>query len=140
MYRFSRVFRPDLLFSALDHILTHTTSPEVTETALELIRSIAEDPDLTLNLAKTPLCTTLIKHIVGRWRSREFEEHRSDACDLLVLILSHDASMKHIYTTDNGKFMQTFLGTVITQIALIFASISISNISRSISHLHRLAT
>jgi hypothetical protein len=51
---------------ALNHILIHTTSPEVTETALELIRSIAEDPELTLQLAKTPLCTTLIKHIVGR--------------------------------------------------------------------------
>ena len=95
---------------ALNHILVHTTSPEVTETALELVRNIAEDPDLTYELAKSPLCTTMIKHIVGRWRCGEFEDHRSDACDLLVLILSHDKSMKHIYTADNGKYLQTFLG------------------------------
>jgi hypothetical protein len=51
---------------ALNHILLHTTSPEVTESALELIRNIAEDADLTLALAKGDLCTTLVKHILGR--------------------------------------------------------------------------
>ncbi len=97
--------------TALNHVLVHTTSPEVTETALELVRSVAEDPQITLTLAtKSPLCTTLVNHIVGRWRSREFEEHRSDACDLLVLILSHDACMRHLYATEDGKFLQTFLG------------------------------
>jgi hypothetical protein len=52
--------------SALNHVLEYTTSPEVTETALELIRSIAEDPDLTLALAKSALCSTLVTHIEGR--------------------------------------------------------------------------
>ncbi|TRY64288.1 hypothetical protein TCAL_10250 [Tigriopus californicus] len=78
--------------NALNHVLIHTTSPEVTETALELVRSIAENPDLSLELAKSPLCSTLVKHIAGKWQTPEFHDHRTDACDLLVLILGHDAN------------------------------------------------
>ena len=58
----------------------HTTSPEVTETALELLKAVvAEDEGLSLKMVSgTQICDTLVNHIVGRWqRGREFEEHRS---------------------------------------------------------------
>ena len=54
------------IFPALNHVLKHSTSPEVTETALELIRSVSEDAEITLNLAKSDLCSTIIGHIEGR--------------------------------------------------------------------------
>ena len=60
-------------------MLEHTTSPEVTETALELLKGVvAEDEALSLAVvAGTPICDTLVGHIVGRWqRGREFEDHR----------------------------------------------------------------
>ena len=59
--------------------MEHTTSPEVTETALELLKGVvAEDEALSLAVvAGTPICDTLVGHIVGRWqRGREFEDHR----------------------------------------------------------------
>ena len=158
-------------------MLVHTTSPEVTETALELLKAIvAEDEGLSLKMVSgTAICDTLVNHIVGRWqRGREFEEHRSfgcdyqviiptiehglcsapflalcfavvwtvvarsetetdtrttepfnmqifslyncqsylylsirsDACDVLVLMLSHDSSMKHVYSAQNGALLQ----------------------------------
>ena len=31
---------------------------------------------------------------------------RSDACDVLVLMLSHDSSMKHVYSAQNGALLQ----------------------------------
>ena len=63
---------------ALNHVIVHTTSPEVTETALELLKAVvAEDEDLSLKMVSgTQICDTLVNHIVGRWRGREFEEHR----------------------------------------------------------------
>ena len=60
-------------------MLEHTTSPEVTETALELLKGVvAEDEALSLAVVEgTPICDTLVAHIVGRWqRGREFEDHR----------------------------------------------------------------
>ncbi len=125
---------------AVNHVLQHTTSPEVTETALELIRSVSQDSRLTFDLAKSPICTTLIKHILGRWRSPEFQDHRGDACDLLVLILSHDESMKHIYSTDNGKFQQTFLGWLKKDdVQLkVAASLAIGNFACSEKHCEQL--
>lgn len=104
------LFKWFFVLVALNHVLIHTTSPEVTETALELVRSIAENPDLSLELAKSPLCTTLVKHIAGKWQTPEFHDHRTDACDLLVLILGHDASMKLIYNQEEGKFLNIFKG------------------------------
>ena len=97
---------------ALNHILIHTTSPEVIETALELVRSISENADLTLELAKSDLCNTMIKHVSGKWKSEDFEAQRMDACDLLVLILSHDSSMKHLYTNNDGELLQLFMGRI----------------------------
>lgn len=94
---------------AFNHVLINSTSPEVTETALDLMRSVAELPEMTLALAKGELCSTLVKHIVSRWSTPDFEELRSDACDLVVLILSHDESMQHLYKVDDGKFVKTFL-------------------------------
>ena len=50
----------------------------VWETALELLKAVvAEDEDLSLKMVSgTQICDTLVNHIVGRWRGREFEEHR----------------------------------------------------------------
>ena len=72
---------------ALCHILRHTTSPEVTEYALELIQAICEqdtsstssntaesarkDPQsnnsITFGLAKSNLCLVMMELITGRF-------------------------------------------------------------------------
>jgi hypothetical protein len=49
-----------------------------------------------------------------RWQtSSEFELLRADACELLVVFLSHDDCMKEIYNVKNGKFLDTFTGLLI---------------------------
>jgi hypothetical protein len=35
---------------------------------------------------------------------------RADACELLVVFLSHDECMKQIYSVDDGKFIHVFTG------------------------------
>jgi hypothetical protein len=53
--------------SALTHILEFTTSPEVTQTVLELVRALIDCPVLALHLAKhTKLFETFLSHIVGK--------------------------------------------------------------------------
>ena len=81
----------ELLPTALCHILRHTTSPEVTEYALELIQAICEqdnqsnkpahstssnqsartsDPQMNnsimFSLAKSSLCSVMMELITGR--------------------------------------------------------------------------
>ena len=84
------LLKSELLPTALCHILRHTTSPEVTEYALELIQAICEqdnhtttsksskeenirnvvDPHLnnsiTFGLAKSSLCAVMMELITGR--------------------------------------------------------------------------
>ena len=82
------LLKSELLPTALCHILRHTTSPEVTEYALELIQAICEqdnhtptsktqskeenvvDPHLnksiTFGLAKSSLCSVMMELITGR--------------------------------------------------------------------------
>ena len=80
--------KSELLPTALCHILKHTTSPEVTEYALELIQAICEQDNqsntggssnatenkkndnsqnsITFGLAKSSLCSVMIELITGR--------------------------------------------------------------------------
>ena len=79
--------KSELLPTALCHILRHTTSPEVTEYALELIQAICEQDNhgntnnsgsttdstrndsqtsITFGLAKSSLCSVMIDLITGR--------------------------------------------------------------------------
>lgn len=87
------LLKSELLPTALCHILRHTTSPEVTEYALELIQAICEqdnqtttskttkeeskkknvvvvDPllnnSITFGLAKSSLCSVMMELITGR--------------------------------------------------------------------------
>eukprot|EP00096_Caligus_rogercresseyi_P012620 TRINITY_DN5344_c0_g3_i1.p1 TRINITY_DN5344_c0_g3~~TRINITY_DN5344_c0_g3_i1.p1 ORF type:complete len:654 (-),score=270.05 TRINITY_DN5344_c0_g3_i1:1411-3372(-) len=94
---------------ALTHILTHTTSPEVTEVALELLRYLVVDPDISLKLAKSGLCRAIMERVLGRWSTPEFSEHRLNACNMLINMMSHDESMKYLYSLDNGSLRHTFL-------------------------------
>uniref|UniRef100_A0A0K2UBM5 Rap1 GTPaseGDP dissociation stimulator 1like [Aplysia californica] n=1 Tax=Lepeophtheirus salmonis TaxID=72036 RepID=A0A0K2UBM5_LEPSM len=94
---------------AITHILNHTTSPEVTEVALELIRFLVVDSDLSLKLAKSGLCTTIVERVLGRWRSQEFSVHRAKGCNMLINIMSHADSMKYLYALDNGHLKDKFL-------------------------------
>ena len=57
------------------------------------------------------MVTYLFARLVFRWQSSgEFELLRADACELLVVILSHDDCMKEIFNVKNGKFIDTFSG------------------------------
>ena len=81
--------KSELLPTALCHIFRHTTSPEVTEYALELIQAICEQDNhsnngdqiltggarsdsvatknsITFGLAKSSLCAVMIELITGR--------------------------------------------------------------------------
>ena len=84
------LLKSELLPTALCHILRHTTSPEVTEYALELIQAICEqdnqsnkpsqtgnnastrttDPQMNnsimFSLAKSSLCSVMMELITGR--------------------------------------------------------------------------
>ena len=49
-----------------------------------------------------------------RWQSSsEFELIRSDACELVVVFLSHDDCMKQIYSVDDGRFVDVFTGSIV---------------------------
>ena len=82
------LLKSELLPTALCHILRHTTSPEVTEYALELIQAICEQDNhanpsntknnstrnvetqynnsITFGLAKSSLCSVMMELITGR--------------------------------------------------------------------------
>ena len=84
------LLKSELLPTALCHILRHTTSPEVTEYALELIQAICEQDNhkqpsktnkdestqsvvgphlnnsITFGLAKSSLCSVIMELITGR--------------------------------------------------------------------------
>ena len=80
------LLKSELLPTALCHILRHTTSPEVTEYALELIQAICEqdttaaktvtagkenstppiNDSITFGLAKSSLCIVMMELITGR--------------------------------------------------------------------------
>jgi len=91
------------------HALTHSTSPEVAERVLELIRSASEDEDLMVTMAESELLPTLMDRIIGRWSTGGNEEYkalRNNACDLIVLILSEDKSMRAVYSWEDGKVVR----------------------------------
>jgi len=111
--------------TALCHVIEHSTSPEVTESALELIQGMtnsssdgggetSSSPDqqpLVLSLAKNPnLCKLLMDRIEDRWRQAlpDYEEHRKTGCNLLVLILSDDESMKLLFSEGESEYCTKF--------------------------------
>ena len=88
---------------ALSHVLIHTTSPEVTESALEVARASAADPALALHLVSSEsglLFRVLLDRVSagGRWgRSPEdFGAQRREACNLLAVIMSHEAALARL--------------------------------------------
>merc|ERR1711983_594473 len=53
---------------------------------------------IMFSLAKSSLCSVMMELITGRWQhSPDFQEHRTSGCNLLVLILSNDDSIRHMY-------------------------------------------
>ena len=122
-------------FSALNHILVNTTSPDVTETSMELIRSIVEFEDLTLDMVKEGVMCTFLDKIAGKWRSPEFDDQRANACDLIVLVLSHDESMKYLYSIEEGKYVNVFRSWLTleepNQQLQIASSLAIGNFARN---------
>jgi hypothetical protein len=95
---------------AICHILAHTTSPEVTSTMFDLLKTCSESPALVLHLAKGGLFNHLVTHMNDRLSSDAFQELRVTACDILVTMLAHDEAMQYTYDKDASIFVSTFLG------------------------------
>lgn len=96
--------------SALCHVIEHSTSPEVTESALELMQGMTNSSEqLVLALAQNPqLCSLIMSRIEERWKSPDYEDHRKTACNLLVLILSDDESMKMLFADKESAHCEKF--------------------------------
>ena len=50
-----------------------------------------------------------------RWKSPDYDDHRKTACNLLVLILSDDESMKMLFADKNSSYCEKFRGEMSKQ-------------------------
>ncbi len=66
-----------------------------------------KDSEVVLRLVRAGLCSTLESLLVGRWSGgAAFAQHRSDACDILVLVLANDGAMRHLFAEGEGKWIE----------------------------------
>ncbi|XP_046392857.1 rap1 GTPase-GDP dissociation stimulator 1-B [Ischnura elegans] len=98
------------LCRAVVHVLGVSESPEVCEMCLDLLHGQAENETVKVHLAHAGLCETLIgllkKHQPLLSEDDESRNLMKVACDLIVLILTGDESMNHLYEEGNGEVFQ----------------------------------
>ncbi|XP_075525840.1 visceral mesodermal armadillo-repeats isoform X3 [Dermacentor variabilis] len=93
-----------LLLSNLDRVF----SEEVTEVLLELFGNLAESDEVKEDLVELGFCEKLIE-VLKRFQpgsgtplSEEKQSVIKTICDLTVLVLTGDASMRHVYQNGSG--------------------------------------
>lgn len=93
-----------LLLSNLDKVF----SEEVTEVLLELFGNLAESDEVKEDLVELGFCEKLIEVLKrfqpgpGTPSSEEKQSVIKTICDLTVLVLTGDASMRHVYQNGSG--------------------------------------
>ncbi|KAG8228784.1 hypothetical protein J437_LFUL006663 [Ladona fulva] len=98
------------LCRAVVHVLGASESPEVCEMCLDLLHGQAENETVKNHLAHAGLCEMLIgllrKHQPMLSEDDESRNMMKVACDLIVLILTGDESMNHLYAEGKGGVFQ----------------------------------
>lgn len=120
--------------SYLVGIVEDQMSAEVLESVLELVGNLAEDDEVKSQLAKSGLCEKLLT-LLKCERSCEEEEAiniTKMACDIIVLLLTGDESMRFLY--DDGKgpiYRETLSWLESTEDSLqIAAALAVGNFAR----------
>lgn len=91
--------------------LDRNFSVDVTEVLLELFGNLAESDSVKENLVQLGFCEKLLS-VLRRFQggsspSEERQNVVKTTCDLIVLVLTGDASMKHVYQNGSGPVYKT---------------------------------
>lgn len=96
----------------LSTVLANSQSLELSEMCLELLHYQADNDDMKLALAKAGLCRTiydLLERHKDRPKTDDARAVMKLACDLIVLILTGDAAMNYLHSTDLVENMSSWL-------------------------------
>ncbi|XP_067133424.1 rap1 GTPase-GDP dissociation stimulator 1-like isoform X2 [Centruroides vittatus] len=126
------------ILSSLMNILGKNITEDVMESLLELFGNLAECDSVKLQLAELGLCDHLLI-ILKRSQGKPGEEHQSIVkmvCDLVVLILTGDASMDYLYNKGQGSiYKESLMWLMSTDDNLqIAGSLAAGNFARKDEH------
>ncbi|KAF5299710.1 hypothetical protein FQA39_LY11505 [Lamprigera yunnana] len=93
-------------------VLQKSKNPEIYIVCLEILHMQLENNDIKLVLAKKGVCE-LVYNLVEQYKDQvDDEDSRSTlkmACDIIVLILTGDGPMDHLYDNGNGILFKNML-------------------------------
>lgn len=117
-------------------VLAESKNPDIAEICLDLLHYQAENDDVKLLLAKEGLCETIYKLLEKYKTLANTSEARALmklACEIVVLILTGDESMKYLYSTPLIKYIEDWLDSYDIDL-LTTGVLALGNFARTDSH------